>query len=629
MSKIHTILKQYWGYATFRPLQEDIIQSALNGRDTLALLPTGGGKSICFQVPALAEEGCALVISPLIALMRDQVDNLQKRGVNALSLNSTLNARDKEIALQNAANGYYKFIYLSPEALDSEWLISRLEQIKINFLVVDEAHCISQWGYDFRPAYLKIAQFRERFPQFPCIALTATATPKVIEDIQANLNFKSGALFKKSFRRPELSYNVVHTENKWERALAILERVKGSAIIYQRNRRGTVETAQWLAAQGLSCTFYHAGLGADERQKRQDAWIRGQIRVMVCTNAFGMGIDKPDVRLVLHLDLPDSVEAYFQEAGRAARDGKKAYSVVLVGPADAAQLKARYLDSFPNREMVVRVYKALMNFLQIASGSIEGSRFPFDLLAFTKQYRLSPQTSLQALKILNREGILEFNEQGQYMGRLKILANRRDLYDFQLRNPELDSLIQTLSRSYGGLEVEYRNIDENLLAKRLNISTKPLKQSLKLLHQHGMVDYEPAQNTGELILLKDRSSVADLQLSEEHIEKRKAELEERLSAVLNFVHRNEVCRLVSLLEYFGEDTEPCGSCDVCRNKDQSKDWVGMVKNAVYQKPATLSFWQDYWKHQPQALKALRNLLSSEVIFEEERVLKLKDKLKND
>ena len=567
MTGIHKILQDFWHYSSFRPLQEDIINSALQNKDTLALLPTGGGKSICFQVPAIAKEGTALVISPLIALMSDQVQNLKERGINAIALNSSISASEKELALQNAANGYYKFIYISPESIDNEKLMNRLQYININFIVVDEAHCISQWGYDFRPAYLNIVKLRELKPDLAVIALTATATPEVVKDIQDKLAFKSGAVFQKSFLRPELSYNVRKTENKMEACLEILNRIPGSAIIYIRNRKGVVEISKWLGSLGYSADYYHAGLKVGERQQRQSAWVKNDLRIMVCTNAFGMGIDKPDVRLVLHLDLPDSLEAYFQEAGRAARDGDKAYSIVLVGPHDIKSLKARYLDSFPDRDYLKRVYKALINYLQIATGSEEGSTFGLDLNDFANQYRLSPFKLYHALRILNKEGVLEFNERAFNQSRMMIRADRRTLYDYQLRNPKMDTVLKLLTRSYGGLDVEFLRIDENLIARRLNTSVYKLKSYLKELDNHGMISYQEESGEAGLSLLRERASSKDLLLSKENIEFRKAELAKRLGAVEDFINKDSICRSKTILAYFGEELEnDCGTCDVCRAK---------------------------------------------------------------
>lgn len=568
MSEIHHILKKYWGYDAFRPLQEDIIQSALAGKDSLALLPTGGGKSICFQVPVMAREGLGLVVSPLIALMSDQVAQLKQRGIRAVALNSTLSAREKELALQNAANGYYKFIYLSPEKLRNEEFRQRLKYLKINFLIVDEAHCISQWGYDFRPPYLEIAAARELLPEVPVLALTATATPVVVQDIQDRLHFgPNGAVFRKSFQRPELSYNVLHTENKWERARRILNRIPGTAIIYLRNRRGTVEVSQWLQSLGYSADFYHAGLSSAERAEKQADWIENRTRIMVCTNAFGMGIDKPDVRLVLHLDLPDSLEAYFQEAGRGARDGKQAYAVLLVGPSDCQSLLRKHLGHFPDRAFMQRCYHAIANYLRLANGAGEGQSFPFSFSDFIKQYRLPPMMTHNAFSILAREGLLEFSESLRQAAKVLIKADRRTLYEYQVRNEHIHQLVLSLTRSYGGLDTDFGQIDEDLIAQRLNISTYRVKEGLQHMHQQGLIEYQAASDGEQLRFLQARKSPKELVISQENLERRRQQLEARLKAMVDFVNNSQVCRSVQVLAYFGESPSPqCGQCEVCRRK---------------------------------------------------------------
>lgn len=622
---IHKILKQYWGYSQFRPVQEDIINSSLSGKDTLALLPTGGGKSICFQVPALAEEGCALVISPLIALMTDQVENLKQVGINAVAINSSLNSNQKELALHNASNGYYKFIYLSPESLQSEKLMHRLSFVKVNSLVVDEAHCISQWGYDFRPPYLEIYKLRELFPDVPFLALTATATPKVVEDIQQKLHFREGAqVFQKSFARPELAYNVLKTDNKWGRCKELLEKVKGTALIYLRNRKGTMEVAKWLKETGYSADFYHAGLSLEQRQQKQKDWVENRCRVMVCTNAFGMGIDKPDVRLIIHLDLPDSLEAYFQEAGRGARDGRKAWSFVLVGPTDVIQLRQKFLNSFPHRKDVVRVYRALLNFLQIGIGSAEGSVYDFDLQAFSNRYRFSPNLALQALGILNKEGILEFNAQGRSFSLLRIKADRRTLYDYQLQNPAMDQVLKLLLRSYGGLDLDFGRINENLLAQRINTSTYKIKAALKQMQSHELIEYRPASDEASIALLEDRQHFKDLKLSEEFLEKRKQELLEQLEAVIRFVEKDDLCRLKNLLAYFGEEIkEDCGQCDVCRRrKAKPEDCRSKQIRALENGPQSYADLIAVCQNRQKAEQSIRRLLAEEVLKKDGEKLRL-------
>lgn len=628
MSKAHAILKQYWSYDQFRPLQEDIIRAALGGKDVLALLPTGGGKSICFQVPGMLREGCSIVISPLIALMADQVENLKQRGIKAIALNSSLDSNQKELALQNAANGYYKFIYLSPESLESERLLHRLSFLNINQIVVDEAHCISQWGYDFRPSYLNISKLRKTFPNAPCLALTATATEEVTVDIRQKLDFKENqSTFRKSFERPELAYNVLHTEAKPDRLLELLKKIPGTALVYLRNRKATVEISAWLRDMGYSADYYHAGLTMDLRQKKQRDWINNKTRIMVCTNAFGMGIDKADVRLVVHLDLPDSLEAYFQEAGRAARDGKKAYSFVLVGPNDGQILKKKHLESFPSREEVMRIYRALLNFLQIGIGSSEGSSFDFDLEAFSKQYRLGAGRVYRCLIILQKEGLIELNERGQFFSKIFLKADRRTLYDYQLRNPEIDKLLKVLLRSYGGLDIDYVRIQENTIAARLNTSTYKVKQALRNLANHQLLEYDEATNQSKIILLQERQNFSKLDLSQDHLERRKSEIEHRINSVLKFIEQDERCRLQKLLAYFGEFKEDnCGICDQCRRKSLKtglKEYQSRIKDRLFEGPAQLRSLAEEFEDKSLFSEALRRLLELEVILQKDASLYLK------
>lgn len=579
--QIHKILKDYWGYTTFRPLQEDIITSVLENKDTLALLPTGGGKSICFQVPVLAREGMGIVISPLIALMTDQVNNLKKNGISALAINSGLSFREIDLGLENCMQGHYKFLYLSPERLQTELVRERLKRMKINLLVVDEAHCISQWGYDFRPPYTRIAEAREWLPDVPILALTATATPKVVDDIQEKLHFRKRHVLQKSFFRPNLYYNVNLTEKKWSKTLEILHRIKGTAIIYVRNRKHTVEVARWLSKNGLSADHYHAGLNTELRRQKQETWLRNQTRIMVCTNAFGMGIDKPDVRLVLHLDLPDSLEAYFQEAGRGGRDGNPSYSVLLVGPSDLSELRKKYLESFPDLSFIKRTYQALANFLQLATGSGEGQTFPFDIADFCKQYSLPIPKAYQALKILEKEGLLILNEGFRQPSRVILKVNRTTLYDFQLRNPKLDSFIKTLSRSYGGLDIEYTPIHEHILAGRLKTTPEKVTQTLLHLKKQGLLDYIKREGDSEISVLQPRKSADYLSISDENLKNRYRDRVSRIRSVEDFIMDSNTCRSVKLLSYFGEpDAKICGHCDVCRRKEAEKNLASDMQSTI-------------------------------------------------
>ncbi len=565
---IHGILKQYWGYSSFRPLQEEIIQSVLEKRDTLALLPTGGGKSICFQVPTLAAKGMALVVSPLIALMEDQVYNLKSRNIPAISLTGNLSLREMDIALENAVNGKYKFVYLSPERLQNELVRARIKRMSINLLAIDEAHCISQWGYDFRPSYMGIKEIRELLPQVPVLALTATATPKVVADIQEKLGFPHTNAIQKSFFRPNLHYNLVRTEEKWGNTLKIFHKIKGSGIIYCRNRRHTVEISNWLTQNRISSDYYHAGLSQEVRRNKQQEWLENNPRIMVCTNAFGMGIDKPDVRLVVHLELPDSLEAYFQEAGRAGRDGETSYSIVIVDPSDVDLLKHRYLDSFPDLQFIKRVYQALANTLQLAVGSGENQVFGFDIAEFAKNYSIPTPKTYQALKILEREGILSLNDGVKQSSRLMITTDRQTLYDYQLRNPKMDILIKTLVRSYGGLDIEYTPINERLLAKRLNTSVKSVFFSLQRLKEHGLMDYIPNPEKAQITFLRARQKTDYLSISDQNLKDRYHDLQKRIESVVSYVENKGECRSSFLLRYFGEtNTTDCGHCDVCRAKN--------------------------------------------------------------
>ncbi len=603
VESIHNVLKKYWGYSTFRPLQEDIINSSLTGRDTLALLPTGGGKSICFQVPIMAKPGIGIVVSPLIALMADQVQNLKKLGIPALALTSGLTQREIDMGLDNCAHGQYKFLYVSPERLQTDIVRERIKRMNVNLLVVDEAHCISQWGYDFRPPYLQIAEIRELLPKVPIMALTATATPKVVDDIQDKLAFRERHVIQQSFYRSNLYYNVNHTEKKWSKTLEILHKIKGTAIVYVRNRKHTVEVADWLKKNGLSADHYHAGLSMEVRKLKQKNWIDNKTRIIVCTNAFGMGIDKPDVRVVLHLDLPDSLEAYFQEAGRGGRDGNPAYSVVLVGPSDVKELKRRYLETFPDIKFVKRVYQALANFLQLATGLGEGISYPFDINAFTKQYDLPALKTYTTLKVLEKEGLLILNEGYRQPSRLFIRVNRTELYDFQLRNPKLDTFIKTLSRSYGGLDVEYTQINEGLLAMRLKTTEENVIKSLLQLKKQGLIDYIPRKGDSEIIITQARQSVEYLAISDENLKDRYQDRLARITAVENFLIDNKTCRSVNLLSYFGEKrSEPCGHCDICRGK------VFTAKLDVEMEKAISKIRQHFDTNTQETLTSLKEVL---------------------
>ncbi|MBK9673140.1 MAG: ATP-dependent DNA helicase RecQ [Bacteroidetes bacterium] len=466
MQSIHQLLKHYWGHSTFRPLQENIIQSILDGTDTLALLPTGGGKSICFQVPALAMDGVCVVISPLIALMKDQVDNLTKRGIKACAVYSGMKKQEIDVLLDNCVYGKIKFLYLSPERLSSELVKVRLSKMKISFLAIDEAHCISQWGYDFRPAYLRIAELRELLPQQKILALTATATPEVVKDIQQQLNFKNSKVFIASFERKNLAYIVLQEEDKWNRLLKIVTSLKGAGIIYARNRKRTQEIALFLQRNSITADYYHAGLSPQVRDTKQNNWMLNNCRIMVCTNAFGMGIDKPDVRFVVHLELPDSLEAYFQEAGRAGRDGNKSYGIVLFQSVDSNESMHRLKQGFPTVSEIKSVYQALCNYYKLAIGSGLEITFDFDSADFCNTFNLKANHVFNCLKFLEKEEYLSLSDSSKTNAKLKILLNKQALFDFQVANKDLDILIKTILRSYSGAFDEFILISETELAKR-------------------------------------------------------------------------------------------------------------------------------------------------------------------
>lgn len=624
------ILQQYWGYPDFRPGQRAIIDDALAGKDTLALLPTGGGKSICYQVPVLCEEGMGLVVSPLIALMDDQVQNLRRRGIRAVALHSALSYRELELALENAAQGYYRFLYVSPERLQSELFQARLPRMPVKLLAVDEAHCISQWGYDFRPPYLKIATLREQLPEVPVLALTATATPDVARDIQDKLAFSTPHLRQQSFRRPELFYHVAQSENKWNRALQALQKIPGTAIAYLRHRRSVVELARWLRSMGISADYYHGGLSTEDRQKRQTAWLQNQTRVMVCTNAFGMGIDKPDVRLVLHLELPDSLEAYFQEAGRAGRDRNTAHAVCYVGPDDAHQLRVRHLKTFPSLEDLRHLYQALANYFQLATGSGEGQTFSLDLGAFLRQYRLPALKTHQGLRILSKEGYLSLSDGYAQPSRLHITADATTLYDYQLRYPKQDALIKTLVRSYGGLDVEYGPIDEATLAARLKSNEKAVKKQLKELQRRGLIDYQPRRGASSVTFERARIESRHLRISPENLQHRYQQLKKRIEAVIRYIENDQECRSRQLLAYFGEKGAPaCGRCDVCRRQKQRGQGPGYPKTrrAIYrtlreEAPMRLEEALERWNPRAEAEATLRWMVDEGEVQLENGILNL-------
>ncbi|MBV3843975.1 RecQ family ATP-dependent DNA helicase [Bacteroides eggerthii] len=558
------LLKQYWGYDSFRGIQEEIINSISENKDTLGLMPTGGGKSITFQVPALAKDGLCLVITPLIALMKDQVQNLRKRGIKALSIYSGMSRQDIITTLENCIFGNYKFLYISPERLDTEIFRTKLRKMKVSMITVDESHCISQWGYDFRPAYLKIAEIRELLPDVPILALTATATPEVVKDIQARLHFRRENVFRMSFERSNLAYIVRKTDNKTGELLHILRSMPGSAIVYVRNRRRTKEITELLNNEDITADFYHAGLDDATKDIRQHRWQSGGSRVMVATNAFGMGIDKPDVRIVIHMDLPDSIEAYFQEAGRAGRDGQKAYAVILYAKADKTTLHKRIPDTFPEKEYIKDVYEHLQYYYQMAMGDGLDCVREFNIEDFCRKFKYFPVPVDSALKILTQAGYLEYTGEQDNTSRLLFTIRRDELYRLREMGDDMDKLIQTVLRSYTGVFTDYTYINEDSLAIRTGLTRRQIYEQLVHLAKLRIVSYIPRKKTPYIIYTRERIEAQLIHISPEIYEERKARYETRINAMLEYVTNDTLCRSRMLLDYFGEKNEHnCGQCDTC------------------------------------------------------------------
>ena len=558
------LLKQYWGYDSFRGIQEEIINSISENKDTLGLMPTGGGKSITFQVPALAKDGLCLVITPLIALMKDQVQNLRKRGIKALSIYSGMSRQDIITTLENCIFGNYKFLYISPERLDTEIFRTKLRKMKVSMITVDESHCISQWGYDFRPAYLKIAEIRELLPDVPVLALTATATPEVVKDIQARLHFRRENVFRMSFERSNLAYIVRKTDNKTGELLHILRSMPGSAIVYVRNRRRTKEITELLNNEDITADFYHAGLDDATKDIRQHRWQSGGSRVMVATNAFGMGIDKPDVRIVIHMDLPDSIEAYFQEAGRAGRDGQKAYAVILYAKADKTTLHKRIPDTFPEKEYIKDVYEHLQYYYQMAMGDGLDCVREFNIEDFCRKFKYFPVPVDSALKILTQAGYLEYTGEQDNTSRLLFTIQRDELYRLREMGDDMDKLIQTVLRSYTGVFTDYTYINEDSLAIRTGLTRRQIYEQLVHLAKLRIVSYIPRKKTPYIIYTRERIEAQLIHISPEIYEERKARYETRINAMLEYVTNDTLCRSRMLLDYFGEKNEHnCGLCDTC------------------------------------------------------------------
>ena len=568
MNKYQNILQQYWGYDDFRGIQREIIESICAGHDTLGLMPTGGGKSITFQVPALAQKGICIVITPLIALMKDQVDNLLRRGIKAAAIYSGLTHEEIIITLENCIFGDVKLLYVSPERLSSELFQTKLRHMKVSFITVDEAHCISQWGYDFRPSYLEIANIRKLLPNIPILALTATATPQVVEDIQEKLmrkeESKSFNVFKMSFERKNLVYVVRQANDKREQLIHILNSLPGTAIVYARSRLRTKEYAELLMKAGISATFYHAGLDSSVKDERQQAWQEGKVRVMVATNAFGMGIDKPDVRLVIHIDCPDSIEAYFQEAGRAGRDGKRSYAVLLYNNGDKRKLEKRIVDTFPEKDYIRQVYEHLAFFYQIGVGSGYHHTFEFNIDKFCHAFHHFPIVVDSALKILSRAGYIEYTEEQDNQARLMFTVSRGELYKLENTTPNEEKIITTLLRNYGGLFTDYHYIDEGFLASQTALQPQQVYQILKGLGQRHILHFIPQKKTPYIRYTQRREDKEFLHFPPSVYEERLSQFRQRIAAVIDYATDDHICRSRQLLDYFGEtDSHDCGLCDVC------------------------------------------------------------------
>lgn len=601
--QIHEILKKHWGFDRFRPLQEEIINSVLEGRDTLALLPTGGGKSLCYQVPAMAKDGLCLVISPLIALMKDQVENLRKRNIRASAAFSGMSRKEINLAIENCIHGNYKFLFISPERLGTQGMRDYLKQMKVNLIAVDEAHCISQWGYDFRPAYLGIAAIRELFPAVPVLALTATATKKVRTDICSKLHFKSAQtkvgkenIICGSFERKNISYVVFHAEDKLQRIQNILNKVEGSGIIYVRSRSYAEELTRQLKKASVSVDFYHAGLDSVQRNRKQDEWKSGKTRVIVATNAFGMGIDKSNVRTVLHYEIPDNLESYYQEAGRAGRDGERSYAVLFYTNADINNIDERSERTFPDIKEIRNIYQALSNYYQIPVGSAQGESFAFDISHFCSSYRQNPVTVFNALKILESQGHLSLSEAVLLPSRIYFAVAHGELFNFQVANAKFDSLIKIILRLYGGVFDRYTNISEEEIGAKLKMKPQEVTAQLEQLQEMNVVQFSQRSDLPRITFINARADARYLEISREHLDDGRKRFNERARAMIHYAVSENVCRSRILLEYLGEDdAADCGTCDICisrkkasMSEDEFANIIREVENTLTGHPLPLN-----------------------------------------
>ncbi len=568
---IYSVLRRYWGFESFRPMQERIIHSVMAGRDTLALMPTGGGKSLTYQVPAMAQEGLCIVVTPLIALMKDQVDRLRKLHISAVAIHSGLSPRQIDIALDNCVYGDIKFLYVAPERLATEIFRLRVVRMNVSLIAVDEAHCISQWGYDFRPSYLRIAEMREKLPGVPVLALTASATQMVAEDIMRHLKFAEPNIMRSSFARPNLSYSIRHTEDKNGQLLRLVSNVAGSGIVYTRTREGAEQTADFLRGEGVTASSYHGGLGHAERSLRQEEWLSGKVRVMVATNAFGMGIDKPDVRFVVHYAMCDSLESYYQEAGRAGRDGKRAYALLLAGPDDAERIVKRFEMEFPPLDKVKDIYEKVCSYLQIGIGDGAEASFVFNIHDFCAREHLYGGTVQSAMKLLQQNGYLTLTDAQENPARLMFCVSRDDLYKIRVERNELDQFIRTILRLYNGVFTEFRAIDEGELATWSGYTVEKVKELLKRLWQMRVIRYVPSNRSPLIFMNEERLPRTDLYIAPETYKRRQELMRERFEHMIIYAGNEQKCRSAVLEEYFGEgNPEPCGVCDICLERKRSE-----------------------------------------------------------
>lgn len=628
-SNIHKVLKQYWGYDTFRPKQEEIINSILEKTDTLALLPTGGGKSLCYQIPAMVSEGVCIVISPLVALMKDQVSQLKKRNIKAIALTGGMRHTEIDIALDNCVYGNIKLLYLSPERLQSDIVITRLQKMKISLIAVDEAHCISQWGYDFRPSYLNIAEIRTLLPKAPILALTATATKEVAADIQKKLLFKKPFIIQNSFNRSNLAYMVLEENHKMDRLQKMLNRIKGSAIIYVRSRKRAYELSTELNYLGVKSLYYHAGLSANERSDNQDKWMNNSVRVMVATNAFGMGIDKPDVRLVVHTQNPNTLEAYFQEAGRAGRDGQKSFAVSLYQKSDLETSINRFEENYPNSNEVRVIYQKLANYLQIAIGDGYENTYEFSIDAFCEQNKLSKEKCLKSFLILENEEILKFESYNSQLSTIQITSSPSSVVNYQTNNSKKREFLQLLLRVYPNIFDEPAEIQERKLAIQINKDSNYVHKILAQFEQEGILKYCPRTNRGNIIYLSARYNSKNLPLSKTHFEERKSLLKNKLKSINGYLSNTEVCRSRILLDYFGERSEQdCGICDICIAKTTNTiDFKKSIRKDLLKRVSLKPIFISTFVAQYSKLKELVIIDEIKQLLEENILIKEGDKIK--